>query len=79
MAAYPYYTDSQAELESDYPYTSGSGTEPQGSCMYDASKGTGVNLVDSASVESASVAQLKAAVEQQPVSIGIEADQPVFG
>ena len=62
-------------MESDYPYTSGSGSS--GKCQYDKSKGE-VGVKTWTNVPKKSVAQLKAAIDKQPVAVTIEADTTVF-
>ena len=61
--------------EDDYPYTSGEGTS--GACKYDATKGVG-KVGGFEQVAQNSVASMKAALENGPVSIAVEADQKVF-
>jgi len=63
------------ELEADYPYTSGSGVT--GTCKPDASLEK-YFVDDYSNVPANSVAQLKAAIAQQPVSVTIEADKLPF-
>ena len=63
------------ELESDYPYTSGTGQS--GSCKYDKTKGK-VGIKTYTNVPANSVEQLKAAIDKQPVAVTIEADKTVF-
>jgi KDEL-tailed cysteine endopeptidase len=67
------YAEKQAEdLESDYVYTARTQT-----CS--ASKYTGqVSVKTYATVPAKSVAQLKAAIAKQPVSVTVEADRSVF-
>jgi C1A family cysteine protease len=62
------------ELESTYPYTSGSGS--RGTCKYCASKGVG--KVSGYSDISQSASALKASVVLGPTSVAIEADQMAF-
>jgi len=72
--AFEYAKSHALEDEADYPYTATSGLFK---CKYDKSKGqvatTGMSMVtkDSSS-------QLMAALNKGPVSVAIEADQPVF-
>jgi hypothetical protein len=74
-AAFEFFEKTADELESDYPYTSGSGVT--GRCSPDASKET--YFVDTyANVPSNSVSALKSAIAQQPVSVTIEADTLPF-
>jgi len=70
--AFKYIEQNPLELESDYAYTA-----RDGSCSYDKSKGVG-NVANFTDVQTNSVAQLKAALNKQPVSIAIEADQSAF-
>ena len=75
-AAFKYYEDTMAELESDYVYVSGETTK-QGTCkdsMYDGK----VSVTNYSMVGSESVSQLKAAINIGPVSVAIEADKSVF-
>jgi hypothetical protein len=60
-------------LEADYGYTGVDGT-----CAYDATKATSVSVKDHVMVTPNSVAALQAAVDQQPVSVSIEADKLCF-
>jgi C1A family cysteine protease len=62
--------------EAAYPYTSGTGTT--GTCKYPASGKTTTKTTGSTSVTPNSVADMKTALAQQPVSIAIEADQYQF-
>jgi len=62
------------ELESSYPYTSGTGR--RGTCSYSKSKGVGT--VSGHTDVGQSASQMKAALTQQPVSVAIEADQFAF-
>ena len=64
------------ELNSDYPYTSGD-TSSKGDCKYDASKGK-LGVKSFTKVPPKSVAQLKAAIAKQPVSVTVEADMDAF-
>ena len=72
--AFQYIETHPLELESDYPYTSGTGM--RGQCQYDKSKGVG--KVAGFKDVSQSASQLKAAIAKGPVSVAIEADQFVF-
>merc|ERR1711959_346562 len=62
------------ETEADYPYTPKTGIF---ACKYDKSKGK-VEVKSYKDVSPRSSEALKAALQQQPVSVAIEADQPVF-
>lgn len=73
--AFLYLEHHEQELESDYPYTSGSGTS--GSCKFDKTKGK-VGIKTYTNVPAQSVEQLKAAIDKQPVAVTIEADKTVF-
>merc|ERR1712156_1410571 len=76
--AYNYYEDGHmAELESVYPYVSGT-TYHRTDCQYNASSATAVTVSDYAAVTAESVSQMKAALQQQPLAVAIEADQYVF-
>merc|ERR1719223_960044 len=70
--AFKYIEKNPLELESDYAYTA-----KQGKCQYDSSKGQG-QVAAFTDVKTNSVDQLKAALNKQPVSIAIEADQSAF-
>ena len=66
--AYNYYEAGYlAMLEADYPYKA-----TKGSCQYDASKGVATVQSD-ANVKPDSIADMKAALAQQPLPIAIEA------
>jgi len=56
---------------SNYPYTSGDGSV--GTCSYDASLGV-VNVASYSAVTPNDTDQMKAAIAERPVSVGIEAD-----
>ena len=76
--AYKYYEDGyKAELESVYPYFSGT-TMKRGDCAYDSSSTTAVTVSDYTTVTPNSVAQMKAALNQQPLAVAIEADKLCF-
>jgi cathepsin L len=72
-----YYQTYNAETEETYPYTSGTDTARK-SCQYSASQDTDVADKTKTDVLQNNVAQMKAAVAQQPVSVAIEADQRSF-
>jgi len=72
--AFQYIKTAPLELESNYPYTSGSGRVS--SCKY--SKSRGVGTVSSFTDVQASAGQMRAALGQGPVSVAIEADQMAF-
>ena len=75
--AYKYYEAGyKAELESVYPYTSGTGTK--GSCQYSASSATAVDVSNYTNVTPDNVDQMKAALNQQPLAVSIEADKFCF-
>jgi len=66
------------QTEGDYPYTSGAGVT--GSC---SASGTGNSVSGSApssftDVQAGSVSALQSAIEQQPVSVAVQADQMAF-
>jgi C1A family cysteine protease len=75
--AYRYLKSHYAELETEYPYTSGGGDDST-DCLYDEHSKTAVKVVGSASVTQDSSSQMKAALSQQPLSVLIEADKRVF-
>ena len=71
--AFKYLEKNKAELESVYKYTA-----KNGSCQYDESSATSVNVSKYTNVKADNVEQMKAAVAKQPVSVSIEADKRVF-
>ena len=74
MHYYQYY---QADLETTYKYTSGTDTSTK-SCAHNMSEASPVNVSYYETVEENNVSQMKAALEQQPLSVLIEADKRVF-
>jgi KDEL-tailed cysteine endopeptidase len=74
--AWDYLKTNLSELEADYPYTSGV-TGTWSSCNYDASKGV-TNVSSYAAVAVDDLSAMYSAIEQQPVSVAIEADTTVF-
>jgi cathepsin L len=75
--AFKYYETAKAELESTYPYTSGT-TKTAGTCKYNATSATAVNVTSYGNVTADSVTQMQAAIATQPLAVSIEADQRVF-
>ena len=76
--AYNYYEDDhKAELESVYPYFSGT-TRSKGDCQYDASSTTAVTVSNYDAVTPDSVSDMKAALNEQPLAVSIEADALCF-
>ena len=75
--AYRYLKSHFAELESEYPYTSGNGDDST-DCLYDSHSKTAVEVQASASVTSEDRDQMKAALAQQPLAVLVEADKRVF-
>jgi len=76
--AYNYYEDGhKAELESVYSYFSGTTTH-KGDCQYDASSTTSVSVSSYDAVTPDSVSEMKAALNQQPLAVSIEADRLCF-
>jgi len=71
-AGFDYVEDHSLETEAEYPYTAEDGT-----CSASDSKGTGT-VTGYTDVTPNSPAQLKAALNNQTVSVAIEADQLVF-
>lgn len=72
--AFLYLKTHAAILEADYPYKGVGGT-----CQYDSLKNTGVDTTGmGTNVQTDSVDQLKAALNQGVVSVAIEADKAVF-
>ena len=80
--AYKYYEGDllrsahKAELESVYPYVSARGKKE--SCKYDASSATAVTVKGFDAVTPDNAAQMKAALQTQPLAVSIEADKMVF-
>ena len=74
--AFNYYETHDAELESVYPYTSAEGVS--GSCLYDETSATSVDVSDYNMVTASNPTQMKAALAQQPLAVSIEADKLVF-
>jgi cathepsin L len=75
--AYKYLESHKAELESTYPYTSGT-TKKASTCEYKESSATAVDVSGYESVSADSVEQMKAALAQRPLAVAIEADKRVF-
>ena len=75
--AYRYLKSHYAELESVYPYVSGT-TMTAGTCQYDSMSKTAVEVQDSASVTPNSPSQMKAHLAQQPLAVLVEADTYTF-
>ena len=76
--AYNYYMDgNMAELESVYPYTSGNGSMTL-NCQYDSLSKTAVTVSTYLNVTAENPTQMKAALVQQPLAVGIEADKMAF-
>ena len=71
--AFKYLERNMAELESVYPYTAKNGT-----CQYNKSSATAVDVSTYTTVKKDNVEQMKAAVAKQPTSVSIEADKMVF-
>ena len=77
-SAYKYYEDGhKAELESVYPYTSGT-SRHLSRCAYKESSTTAVTVSDYLAVTPDNVSQMKAALDKQPLAVSIEADKMVF-
>ena len=72
--AFMYAEKHPLETEQDYPYKPSTGLF---ACKYDKSKGK-VKVTTYKDVPRSSADQLKAALNVAPVSVGIQADQPVF-
>jgi len=75
--AYRYLKKHYAELETEYPYTSGNGDDST-DCLYDSHSKTAVEVQASASVTSEDRDQMKAALAQQPLAVLVEADKMAF-
>ena len=72
--AYNYFEDGHdAELESVYPYTA-----RKGSCQYDSGSATSVTVTGYENITPNSITQMKAALDQAPLAIAIEADKLCF-
>jgi len=74
--AFRYYKSHYAELEANYPYTSGKGKK--GSCKYESTSKTAIEVSKFAMVTAKSTEALKAAIAKGPVSVAIEADKTAF-
>ena len=75
--AYNYYEAGyKAELETVYPYASGAGQ--MYACEYDSASTTAVTVSKYLAVTPDNVEQMKAALNQQPLAVSIEADTSVF-
>jgi C1A family cysteine protease len=72
--AFQYIKTNPLELESNYPYTSGTGRVA--SCSY--SKSRGVGTVSAFTDVQHTATQMRAALAKGPVSVAIEADQMAF-
>ena len=75
--AYNYYKSHAAELESVYPYTSGNGDDST-SCLAESLSATAVEVSSYVNVTPSNSAQMKAALNNQPLAVAIEADKFVF-
>merc|ERR1712045_698294 len=72
--AYNYYEAGyKAELESVYPYVSGT-TLSRGTCAYDSSSTTSVTVSSYDAVTPDSYTDMKAALNVQPLAVSIEAE-----
>jgi C1A family cysteine protease len=71
--AFDYERQNGAESESEYPYTAADGT-----CAYNSSKVVNHHVTGYHDVTAYSEAQFRAAINEGPVSIAIQANQPVF-
>jgi len=71
--AFRYLKTSNAESESTYPYKA-----VNQSCAYNAASATKVGVTSFTQVAGSNVAQFKAALAKQPLSVSIEADTAVF-
>merc|ERR1719226_220527 len=72
--AYRYLKSHMAELETEYPYTSGGGDDST-DCLYDEHSKTAVDVSASASVAASNPDQMMAALEKQPLAVLVEADK----
>ena len=73
--SYYYYERNGAILESSYPYTSSRGDDSTDCYSY---ADTGVYVTNFAQVSSNNSSQMKAALNQQPLAVLVEADQSSF-
>ena len=67
-----YWQTNAAEYETDYPYKA-----VDQACAYNAARGH-INTTGFTKVTGSNVDQMKAALQQQPLSVSIEADKLVF-
>jgi len=75
--AFRYLKSHYMELESEYPYFSGT-TKSGGTCQYKEKSKTSVEVQSDGAVTPKNVAQMKAALAVQPISVLVEADKSVF-
>ena len=76
--SYNYYeAGNLAELESAYPYVSGT-TLKKGTCAYSSTSKTAVEVSTYTAVTPNTPSQMKSALTQQPLAVSIEADKMVF-
>lgn len=75
--AFRYLESNYAELESVYPYTSGT-SRKSGTCKYNEHSKTGVVVSTYQNVQQDQPDSLKAAIERGVTSVAIEADKTVF-
>ena len=75
--AFKYLKSHNIELEETYPYTSGT-SKKAGSCQYSDSSTTSVDVSSYVNVKADDAEQMKAALQQQPLAVSIEADKMVF-
>ena len=75
--AFNYLKSHKAELESVYPYFSGT-TKKAGDCAFSKSSTTAVDVSSYTKVTADNESQMKAALVQQPLAVSIEADKTVF-
>lgn len=77
LYTFAYYKKHYADLESAYPYTSGT-TKTAGACQYDSVDHSNVEAVEYWSVPANSVKQMKKALAHQPISVLVEADKTAW-
>merc|ERR1712079_992813 len=75
--AFKWAESNAVPLEDAYPYTSGTGT--RGSCQTDLAADGKVTVSSYTDVTKNDAAQLKAALDKQPVSVAIEAVKNAWG
>jgi hypothetical protein len=70
--SFDYYKTAAASAENSYPYTGKNGT-----CRYNG-RGTGVKATSYKMAQAQNIDAIKSALNQQPVSVLVEADRSAF-